>query len=61
MEQVYFATALAFAIIGRRAFLNRKAWKAYRESLIGMEDADGRIWLLTHGSAGFIGGEFIEE
>ena len=61
MEQVYIATAIAFAIIGRQAFINWRAERNYRKSLIGHEDAEGRIWLITPGTTGLIGGEFIEE
>ena len=54
MEQVYFATAVAFAIIGAQAFSNWRARRNHRKSSIGKADADGRIWLI-------IDREFIEE
>ena len=54
MTQVYLAIAIAFAIIGAKAFLNRRARRNHRKSSIGKADADGRIWLI-------IDREFIEE
>ena len=54
MVQVYIATAIAFALIGIMAHLEG------RSSQRGT-DADGRSWFITKGSAGYIGGEFIEE
>ena len=54
MVQVYIATAIAFALIGIMAHLEGK------ESQRGT-DSDGRSWFITKGSAGYIGGEFIEE
>ena len=32
-----------------------------RKSSSGRPDADGRIWLITEGTRGLIGGEYIEE
>ena len=61
MEQVYITTAIAFAIIGRQAFINWRAERNYRKSLVGQEDAEGRIWLITSGTSGLVGGEYIEE
>ena len=54
MVQVYIATAIAFALIGIMAHLEG------RSSQRGT-DADGRSWVITKGSAGYIGGEVIEE
>lgn len=54
MEQVYIATAIAFAIIGRQAFINWRAERIHRKSHIGHEDAEGRIWLI-------LDREYIEE
>ncbi len=61
MEQVYFATAVTFAIIGRQAFINWRAERKHMKSLFGQADADGRVWLITSGISGLIGGEYIEE
>lgn len=61
MTQVYLAIAVTFATIGAMAFYNWRARRNHYRSLSGRMDADGRVWLITSGSAGFIGGEFIEE
>lgn len=60
MEQVYFAIAFTFAIIGAQAFRNWRAERNHRKSIIARQDEDGRVWIITSGTAGYIGGEFIE-
>lgn len=61
MEQVYITAATAFAIIGAQALANWRAGIRHRKQLIGKQDAEGRIWLITDGTTGLIGGEYIEE
>ena len=62
MEQVYLSTAFAFAVIGLTAFENWRAERRARKaSGITGKDSDGRVWIITGGADGYIGGEFIEE
>ena len=54
LQATVAASFAAFIILGLIQ-PGRKARKSVRP------DADGRIWLITEGTRGLIGGEYIEE